>query len=725
MKRETMMALLAAVVLQAVPVSAVHAQAPVSAVQEVGNRITDLRVAEQGGVVYVRLSLADALDNPPASFSVADPARIAFDFPNTANALGRTHEDVRQGDLHGVNVVQVGDRTRVVLNVARVMPYHTRMEGRDLVIELSTRGGDGAAPTTISEAMATFSISSQDAGAGERSVRDIRFRRGKDGEGRIVVKLSRPDTAIDVRRQGANLVVDFLGTKLPEHLHRRSDVTDFGTPVVAMTAQPQGEGVRLSVTPAGSWEHVAYQSDNEFVLEVRRFVEDPGSLVQGAARGDYQGDKLSLNFQNVDIRSVLQVIADFTDFNIVTSDSVQGNLTLRLKDVPWDQALDIILQAKGLDMRKSGSVIWIAPADELATREKLLLEAQAQRADLEPLQTEIFQINYHKAEEIFEFLKDKDQTALSERGSVVSDSRSNKLFITDVGARLESIRRIIKEIDVSPRQVLIEARIVEATKGFGRDLGVRLGVGGAVGRTVGFDAAGRPIRQGSFGGDLQNTSAYAGQMVGASDSEEGNLPRGINLDLAANPASGIASALSMILWNNDATRFLNLELSALESDGRGRIVSSPRVLTANNQEANIEQGTEIPYIIIVDGTRTVMFRKAVLRLNVKPNITPDGRIQLKVKVNKDRPDFANAVLGQPPIATKSVETEVIVENGGTVVLGGIFEDQEDTNETRVPLLGEMPVIKHLFRQTQRITEQSELMIFITPRIASEELTLNK
>lgn len=725
MKRETMMALLAAVVLYAAPATEVYAQEAASPTQEVDNRITDIKIAEQGGVVYVRLSLSDALDTLPASFSVADPARIAVDFPSTVNALGRTHEEVTQGDLHGVDIVQVGDRTRVVLNVARVMPYHIRQEGQDIVIELSSSGGTDNAPTTLSEAMATFSISSQDAATGERSVRDIRFRRGKDGEGRIVVKLSRPDTAIDVRRQGANLVVDFLGTKLPEHLRRRSDVTDFGTPVVAMTAQQQGEGTRLSVTPTGSWEHVAYQSDNEFVLEIRRFVEDPGSLVQGAARGDYQGDKLSLNFQNVDIRSVLQVIADFTDFNIVTSDSVQGNLTLRLKDVPWDQALDIILQAKGLDMRKSGSVIWIAPADELATREKLLLEAQAQRADLEPLQTEIFQINYHKADEIFEFLKDKDQTALSERGSVVADARSNKLFITDVGTRLESIRRIIKEIDVSPRQVLIEARIVEATKGFGRDLGVRLGVGGAVGRTVGYDADGKPIRQGSFGGDLQNTSAYAGQMVGASSGDGGNLPRGVNIDLAANPARGIASALSMILWNNDATRFLNLELSALESDGRGRIVSSPRVLTANNREATIEQGMEIPYIIIVDGTRTVMFRKAVLSLKVVPNITPDGRIQLKVKVNKDKADFSRQVLGQPPIDTKSVETEVIVENGGTVVLGGIFEDQEENSETKVPLLGDIPGLRHLFRNTQRMTEQRELMIFITPRIASEELTLNK
>lgn len=725
MKRESMMALLAAALLQLPLVAHPQTQGTASEFREAGNRIENLRVAEQGGTVYLRLSMRDALEAVPASFSVAEPARIAFDFPMTSNGLNRTHDDVRQGDLRSVNVIQAGDRTRLVLNVARVMPYTTRIEGRDLVIELASRVGDGEVETPMTAAMATFTISKQEASPGTRSVQDVRFRRGKDGEGRIVVKLSRPDIAIDVRRQGPGLVVDFLDTSLPDHLHRRSDVTDFGTPVVEMVAQAQGDNTRLSVTPAGTWEHVAYQSDNEFVLEVRRFVEDPGSLVQGAARGDYQGEKLSLNFQNVDIRSVLQVIADFTDFNIVTSDSVQGNLTLRLKDVPWDQALDIILQAKGLDMRKSGSVIWIAPADELATREKLLLEAQAQKADLEPLQTEIFQINYHSAEEIFEFLKDKEQTALSERGSVVADTRSNKLFITDVGVRLEAIRRIIKEIDVSPRQVLIEARIVEATKGFGKDLGVRLGVGGAVGKVVGFDAAGRPIRQGTFGGDLQNTSAFAGQLVGASEGEEASLPRGLNLDLPASPSRGIASALSMILWNNDATRFLNLELSALESDGRGRIVSSPRVLTANMREANIEQGMEIPYIIIVDGTRTVMFRKAVLSLNVVPNITPDGRIQLKVKVNKDRPDFSRQVLGQPPIDTKSVETEVLVENGGTVVLGGIFEDQEETSETRVPLLGEIPGIRHLFRNTQKLTEQRELMIFITPRIASEDLTLNR
>lgn len=306
-------------------------------------------------------------------------------------------------------------------------------------------------------------------------MRDINFRRGTEGDGRIVVDLSSPDTGIDIRQQGGNLVVDFLKTALPEHLRRRSDVTDFATPVTSMTAQQVGDRVRLTVTPNGLWEHNAYQSENRFVLEVKRVVEDPSKLVQGS-RGQFQGEKLSLNFQNVDVRSVLQVIADFTDFNIITSDSVQGNLTLRLKDVPWDQALDIILQAKGLDMRKNGNVIWIAPGDELAAREKLQLEAKAQINDLEALQTESFQINYHKAKEIFDFLKAKDQTMLSKRGSVVVDERSNKVFVTDVGSRLQALRRLVQEIDVAPRQVLIEARIVEANKTFARDLGVRLGL---------------------------------------------------------------------------------------------------------------------------------------------------------------------------------------------------------------------------------------------------------
>ncbi len=708
--------LIAAAFAGLAPAPAVLAQ-DASQTQSFSNQIEGLEVAEQGGAIYVRLTLREPLASPPASFSVANPARIAFDFPGTGNALGRNVQAIDQGDLRSANIVQAGDRTRLVLNLTRMSPYEARVQGRDLIIALSPAASRAAQGSVVSEAAANFAEPRAVAAAtGGLAVRDINFRRGTGGEGRVVVDLSTPDTGIDIRQQGGNLVIDFLHAALPEHLRRRSDVTDFATPVTSMTAQQVGDRVRLTVTPNGLWEHNAYQSDNRFVLEVRRVAEDPTKL--GGGRSDYKGEKLSLNFQNVDVRSVLQVIADFTDFNIITSDSVQGNLTLRLKDVPWDQALDIILQAKGLDMRKNGNVIWIAPGDELAAREKLQLEAKAQINDLEPLQTESFQINYHKAKEIFDFLKAKDQTMLSKRGSVVVDERSNKVFVTDVATRLQALRRLVQEIDVAPRQVLIEARIVEASKTFARDLGVRLGVGGAFGRIVGYTEDGAPVRRSTLGGGLGATRAMAGQVAGVVDAN----PAGLNLNLPADVSN--PGLLSMVLWNNNATRFLNLELSALEVDGRGRVISSPRVLTANQVEASIEQGTEIPYQeASSSGATSVSFKKAVLSLKVKPQITPDGRLQLSIEVNKDRPLYEQTLLGVPPIETKNVKSEVLIENCGTVVIGGIYEEEESTGEDKVPLLGDVPVLGYLFKSQSRVSSRKELLVFITPRIVSDALTL--
>ena len=687
------------------------------AAQSESNRIEAIAAAEQGGSVFVRLRFAEPVDAPPPSFSIARPARIAFDFTATANGLGRDAQSFNLGDLRSANIVEAGERTRLVLNLQRSMPYEVRNNGKEMVIVLTpvrtaaaSGGSVAATPADVSFAPSARAMS------GGSSVRDINFRRGAEGEGRVLVELSADDAGVDIRRQGESLVVEFLDTMLPEHLQRRSDVLDFGTPVSSMTARQVGNNVQLTVSPNGLWEHNAYQSNNQFVLEVRRLIEDPNKLVQSAPRGGYGGEPLSLNFQNIDVRAVLQVIADFTDFNIITSDSVAGNLTLRLNDVPWDQALDIILQSKGLDKRKEGNVIWIAPADELAAREKLQLESRAQITDLEPLQTESFQINYHRATEIAEFLGAAgEQTVLSSRGSAVVDDRTNKLFVTDVASRLDGVRRLVSEIDIPPRQVLIEARIVEASKDFVRDLGVRLGVGGASGNVIGYDSSGAPVRQVSFGGGLGSTQATAGQVSSVTDS----LPGGLNLNL---PAVG-ASALSMVLWNNSATRFLNLELSALETNGKGKIISSPRVLTANSVEALIEQGTEIPYReASSSGAATTAFKKAVLSLKVKPLITPDGRVQLTVAVNKDRPEVV-AGFDVPAIDTKNVRTEVLVENGGTVVIGGIYEETETTARTQVPVLGDIPVLGHLFRRDQRDFGRSELLVFITPRIVSDDLTL--
>ena len=705
--------LVAAGLLMAQVTTSAEAQSAGAQTVTTANAIEQIDVSRQGASIYVKLRMKNALEQPPASFSVASPARIAFDFPSTANALGRSVQTIDEGDLRSANIVQVGDRTRVVLNLVKIAPYDTTVSGQDVIIALTPVRREAADLRPNDRPFTSFAETRPKAAASVgKSVRDINFRSGTDGEGRIIVELSDPDTGIDIRQQGDNLVVDFLKARLPDNLRRRSDVTDFATPVTDFVAQPQGDNARLVVKPNGLWEHNAYQSDNQFVLEIKRVVEDPKKLVQGGV-GKYQGDKLSLNFQNIDVRSVLQVIADFTNFNIITSDTVQGSLTLRLKDVPWDQALDIILQAKGLDMRKHGNVIWIAPRDELAAREKLELEAQAQIGDLEPLKTESFQINYHKSKEIFDFLKDKDQTVLSKRGSVIVDERSNKVFVTDVGTRLDDLRRLIQEIDIPPRQVLIEARIVEADKGFAQDLGVRLGIHNQ-GKPYGGPGGSRAV----IGGGLADTGFHTGQVGDTPDFFSDSM--GVNLP--ASPSTGTPAQLSLILFNSGATRFLNLELSALEVDNRGRVVSSPRVLTANQVEAIMEQGTEIPYQSATSsGATSVEFRKAVLALKVRPNITPDGRIQLFVDVNKDSPGVT--VPGGVSIDTKHVKTEVMVENGGTVVIGGVYEEEDSTQIDRVPVLGELPVVGALFRSTQKVSSRKELLVFITPRIVTQALSL--
>jgi type IV pilus assembly protein PilQ len=530
-------------------------------------------------------------------------------------------------------------------------------------------------------------------------LRGIDFRRGADNEGRVVVDLSDPNTNVDIRQQGNTVVVDFLNTTLPDTLKRRLDVSDFATPVAQISASQQGNNTRLVVEPRGLWEHNAYQSDTRFVLEVRPVKEDPSRLFQGSRQG-YQGERLSLNFQNVDVRSLLQVIADFTNLNIITSDSVGGTITLRLKDVPWDQALDIILQSKGLDMRKNGNVIQVAPREEIATREKLDLEARNQIAELEPLRAEAFVVNYQKAEDVRRLLTDDKQRMLSKRGTVVVDPRTNQLFVQDTAARLEDVRRLLQRVDVAVPQVLIEARIVEADDKFSRNLGVKFGYGKS-----------------------NNESAVGGQNIfGTLPGTPGSVrtnPTNVNL-----PAAGLngfnPGQFALTLFNSSLTRLINLELTALEADGRGKVISSPRVVTADKVKATIEQGTEIPYQNATSsGATAVEFRKAVLKLEVTPQITPEGAIFLDVKVNKDT--RGQETLSGPAIDTKNVQTQVLVENGGTVVLGGIYEQQDRTTVTKVPLLGDLPVVGYLFKNTSRISDRTELIIFITPRVISEKI----
>lgn len=677
------------------------------------NSIESVNVSpQQGGKIIVKVTLKNAPANPPAGFTINNPPRIAFDFQNTSSALGRNVQDIGEGDLRRINVVQAGNRTRMVLELSKSVSYDTQIDGKALLITLQGVASASAGATSITQRFAEVRPGDQ-----KHSLRDIDFRRGTNGEGRIVVDLSDNQVGIDVRQQGRQILVDFINTALPKNLERRLDVVDFGTPVQRVDAVAQGSNTRLIIEPRGNWEHSAYQTDNRFILEVKQIVEDPNKLVQGSRPG-YRGEKLSLNFQNVEVRAVLQVIADFTGLNIITSDTVTGNLTLRLKDVPWDQALDIILQSKGLDMRKTGNVVWIAPRDELATKEKLALEARQQITELEPTRTESFQLNYAKAEAFSKLLTDSRQRILSKRGSAVWDQRTNNVFVQDTPARLEDVRRLLRTIDVPVRQVMIESRIVEASDTFSRNLGVRLGYHD---RSSGF---GVPSSNSGVrilpGANLNDTGAHSTQLAGTptlSDFSNVNLP-------ATGIAGAAAGVFSLVLFNQNLTRFINLELSALQADGKGKIISSPRVITANQIEAIIEQGTEIPYQNATSsGATAVQFKKATLSLKVKPQITPDDNVIMDLKVNKD--SVGQITTGGPSIDTKQISTEVLVENGGTVVIGGIYLQEERSTTTKVPVLGDLPYVGFLFKQNQRVDNRNELLIFITPKILKDGLTLRQ
>ncbi len=667
------------------------------------NAIQSITGGIQGGVEVIRINTTQPLAALPTGFTIQAPARIALDFPGVANAIGRNAVDINEGNLRSANVVQAGDRTRVVINLKQSAAYEARIEGKTLLVVL-----ERAQPVTA--ATVPPSAFAENRNRDVAALRDIDFRRGVGNAGRVVVELANNQVGVDIRQQGQNLVVEFLKTSLPEGLRRRLDVSDFGTPIQSVTTSQAGDRVRMVVTPTGNWEHSAYQSDNQFVLEVREQKIDSSKLTQGPG---YNGEKLSLNFQNIEVRSLLQVIADFTNFNIVTSDSVTGAVTLRLKDVPWDQALDIILQAKGLGMRKSGNVLWIAPKDEIAAREKQELESKVSIESLETLRTQGFQMNYAKAADIAAQLTAGGSSAssaggassariLSDRGSVISEPRTNQLFVTDIASRLEQVQELIRKLDIPIRQVMIEARIVEADDTFGKSLGVRLG-GGVRGFGVG-SANGSPI-QGNFGSNYGAASSLAGPTLTSAPFV--NLP--------ANPSNAQAASFALSLFNPSASRFLSLEISALESDGKGRIVSSPRVVTADQVKALIEQGTEFPYQTATSsGATAIAFRKANLKLEVTPQITPEGNIILDLDINKD--SRGESTPDGIAINTKHVQTQVLVENGGTVVIGGIFEQTERDEVNKVPLLGDLPAVGNLFKSRNRVANKSELLIFITPRV---------
>jgi type IV pilus assembly protein PilQ len=699
-------------------------------------QIRAINTSQQAGVDVVRIELSEPLAAIPTGFMVQTPPRIAIDLPGVVNGIGRNQVDINQGNLRSAAVAQAGDRSRVVLNLRQATNYSAKLEGSALVLVLGASAPAAQAtgePVHFAQSLNTT----------PQALRDIDFRRGADGAGRVIVNLPSNQVGVDIQQQGQGLVVEFLRSSLPENLRRRADVTDFGTPVQTITTTQTGDRVRMVVEPRGSWEHSAYQSDNQFVLEVRPQKIDPNKLTQGPG---YAGDKLSLNFQNIEVRALLQVIADFTNFNVVTSDTVTGNVTLRLKDVPWDQALDIIMQAKGLGLKKSGNVLWIAPKDELAAKEKLDLESKAAIAQLEPVRTQSFQLNYVKAEEIARGLTGQSigsgssaggssggtsgssssssgsgsgTRILSPRGSVISESRTNQLFVSDIPSKLEEIQAMIAKIDIPVRQVLIEARIVEANDRFGRALGIKLG---------GYDARGQAggIPGYNVGGSNYLTVGSNYNLVGWQTRQTATDPGYNNtnfVNLPANTSSdsfagAVAQTVAVSLFSATANRFLNLELSALESDGKGKVVSSPRVITADQVKALIEQGEELPYqVATASGATSIAFRKANLKLEVTPQITPEGSVILSVDVNKD--SRGTLTPQGYAINTKHVQTQVLVENGGTVVIGGIYTQDEGETINKVPLLGDVPVLGHLFKNKTRTTSKTELLIFLTPKVVSE------
>jgi type IV pilus assembly protein PilQ len=687
---------------------------------------------QQGASDIIRVEFSEPLKAVPSGFAIQQPARVAIDLPGIGSALGRPSVEFNQGNVRSVNVAQSGERTRLVVNLKQPVNYRAQLEGNALVLVLDSAAGVATAAPPAATAAAPAAAPAQAAAPATpsfapvatrdtQSLRNIDFRRSVDGAGRVVVALPSNQVGVDIRQQGASLVVEFLRTTVPDNLRRRLDVTDFGTPVQTITTTQTGDRVRMVIDPRGNWEHSAYQTDNQFVLEVRAVRVDPGKLTQGPG---YQGEKLSLNFQNIDVRALLQVIADFTNFNVVTSDTVTGNLTLRLKDVPWDQALDIIMQAKGLGMRKNGNVIWIAPKDELAVKEQADLEASKKKTEVEPVRTQGFQLNYTKAEDVAKGLtgmsgggggSGQSNRILSPRGSVISESRTNQLFVSDIPSKLEEVQALIAKIDIPVRQVVIEARIVEASDTFGKSLGVKLGS---------VDARG--IRGGvpgwSLGGDNRvtvggNYSAIGAQTLQSTGGVPFNNSQFINL-----PALGQGgfdpATVAFSIFGASSNRFLNLELSALEADGKGKVVSSPRIVTADQVKASITQGTRIPFQKATSsGATAVDFIEAALKLEVTPQITPEGNIILDVKVNKD--SLGNLTGLGREINTKEVKTLVLVENGGTVVIGGIYEMQESSNITKVPLLGDIPYVGNLFKTTTRDYNKTEMLVFLTPKVITE------
>ena len=659
-----------------------------------------------------QLQLTLRLSGPapqPLSFTIDNPARISFDLPNTTLALPSRRIDVHASGLDTILAAETKDRTRLVLNLDKLVPYDTRVDGSNIIVMLggsAARVSAGAAPAVTTSG-----------GSGVRELRSIDFRRGTDGAGRVIVKLSDPHIHVNLHQVGNQVVVDFSDASVPANLTRRYDATDYGTPISGFDVTRVGNGSRIAITASGDYEQLAYQSDDQYVVEVaprRKVANAPEE------RPVYTGERLTLNFQDIETRAVLQLLADASGQNIVVSDSVTGNVTLRLQNVPWDQALDIVLRTKGLDKRRQDNVIIVAPQAELAAREKAELAARKDVQELAPLRSEYLQVNYAKAQDMAGLIKTQSNSLLSPRGSVAVDDRTNTLLLQDTADRLADVRRLVATLDIPVRQVLIEARIVIVNNDFSRNLGARFGFTNnqkngntglvtTTGTAAGTDTAiGSAITNVQGNGSIFPVAVPTGNT--ASNRYNVNLP-------VSNPAGSFALG---ILGNNF---IVDLELSAAQAETQANIISSPRVITANQKEATIEQGVEIPYQQSASsGATTIQFKKAVLSLKVKPQITPDNRIILDLDVHKDSVGtviVTSSGVNVPSIDTRSITTQVLVNDGQTVVLGGILETNQREDDTKVPYLGDIPVLGHLFKNTSHKDDKDELMIFITPKIVRE------
>jgi len=686
-----------------------------------GNRLQDIQVQSLPGQrVELKLIMSGTAPEPLA-FTIDDPARIALDLPDTALGLTSRRRDVNLGPLDTVLTAEANGRTRVVLNLDAMVAYETRASGNTVTITLGD-GEDYSAGTTQFASNVTSQQSY--ASSGDRSITSVDFRRTRDGGGRVVVNLTDPSTPVDIRQEGGRVVAVFKDTSLPAALMRRLDVMDFATPVTTVDTLRTNLDARIVISADGKYEQLAYQSDNEFTIEINPDVADAeeGSTLFSETK-EYEGQRLTLNFQDIETRAVLQLLAETSGRNIVVSDTVQGNVTLRLRNVPWDQALDIVMTTKGLDMRQNGNVIIVAPAEEIAARETADLEAKQAIAELEPLYSEFLQVNYAKASDLSALISGSDSTSnamLSDRGSIAVDDRTNTLLVQDTAERLQDIRRMVSTLDVPIKQVLIESRIVVVNDDFSRDLGIRLGVtafneNSSDGVTV--------ISGTGTGTDTMVNSA----LNNLADPGNGTIypiqvPQLNNRYNVSVPITNAAGRFALAVLESDY--LVDLELTALEAEGRGEIVSTPRVITANQKEARIEQGVEIPYQQSASsGATTIQFKKAVLSLTVTPQITPDNNIIMDLLVHKDNVGdiISTGGLGGtvPSIDTRAVETQVLVADGQTVVLGGIYETERRETINKVPFLGDIPVLGNLFKSKQRIDNKAELLIFVTPRILEE------